>query len=126
MRIKPRVLPTHYKLTEQERTEFTGYIAEFTSEYPDLSPSDLRQLETAGLYHILGLRLIAESLEQNKYIGLNSRYAYAQMERAVLNDLGLSRSARVKGKPASSNSAEDELREVLYGLGRIPTTSKGN
>lgn len=125
MRIKARILPTHYRLTEQERAEFTSYIAEYVTDYPGLTPSDMRQLEKAALDHILGLRLIAESLEQNKHIGLNSRYSYQQMERAILNDLALSRAARLKEKPATSSEA-DELRELLMGVSRIPTSTGKN
>jgi len=108
MRNKTRALPVQYKLTEQEKIDYERYIAEYISEYKDLSASDLRQLEMAALDHILGLRLIAESLEQNRHI-LNTRYSYQQMERALLSDLGLTRSARLKEKPANSDAENDRV-----------------
>lgn len=122
MRIKARALPAQYKLTEQERAEYDRYIAEYLADYPGIVASDLRQLETASLEHVLHLRLVADELENNRHI-LNTRYSHLQQERAILNDLALSRAARLKEKPVNS-SAEEELKAILFGLGEIPTSEQ--
>lgn len=126
MRIKARALPAQYKLTEQERADYDGYIAKLLADYPNVTPFDLVQAEGAALEHILALRLIAEQLESNRHV-LNTRYSHHGQEQAILTNLALTRSARLRGKTASDSSEADQLRDLLFSLsdGRADAVKNG-
>ena len=110
---------------EEEKALYDGFIDEIFSEYESLLPSDKRQVAMAATEYILAIRLQQDEMTTGR-VHLNSRYSHLQQCRAILNDLALSRSARLKEKPASSSNEGEELRNILFDLGRMPTTPQRN
>jgi hypothetical protein len=113
VRPRPKLL-----FTEEEQAIYDNYIKSYKDDYPGLSTSDLIQLEDSAVYHILHLRLTGNDIANNGQTW-NTRYHPKQLERGILEDLGLRRKDRVQTKQTGNeSSSEAEFRDILLSLGR--------
>ncbi len=100
-------------LSDSEQSLYDGYISSYKKDYPGLTRTDLIQLGNAALYHVLQYRLINSSATSTQIA--NVRTHPKSLERAILQDLGLTRHQRLTTKQPD-NTAEDELRQFLLSI----------
>jgi len=123
MTARQRSHPT-FKLHEDEQQLYKDFIDEVIADYANLKNSDKRQLDLAATEYILAVRLQADEIETGR-VHLSQRFSHLQHMRTLLNDMGLSRSSRMKEKQPTSNEA-DQLRELLFSISADePTTKNG-
>jgi len=106
-------------MEETEKIFFNGFIEEYLTEYPDMTPTDYRILFLAGIEYIKYLRVAASELENHQVISMARQHPAVNM-RALLDQLNATRKLRSKGKPTEPEDAA-ELREVLLQLSRNST-----
>jgi hypothetical protein len=110
-------------LTEEEEAIYDDYVSSYRKDYGPLTPTDLIQLYDAALYHIEQYRLLnsdATSTQKG-----NIRTHPKQLERSILDDLGMTRRQRLTTRPTASTD-EDALREFFMEVGRQPLKVKSN
>jgi hypothetical protein len=102
------------EMSTVEQGLFDYFMAAYNTEYPDLTPTDHLILHLAGLTYIKYLRVIAEELATGKVISMARQHPGIEL-RGLLDQLSVTRKARTRNKPATSEE-EAELREFFMSM----------
>src|SRR5258706_11723659 len=100
-------------MTPEEQAQFDQYIAVYREDYPELSPSDLIQLNDAGIFHIMAQRLVNSGMTSTRIHEVRTHPK--TLERNILDDISANRKQRLASKQAG-NKDETDLRELLLSL----------
>lgn len=102
-------------MTDAEQALFDYFMAAYQEQYPDLLPTDLPLLYLAGLEFIKYLRVIEEELASGKVMSMARQHPGVSM-RALLDQLSVTRRARIsRSKPDEDEDAK-ELKAFLMGM----------
>jgi hypothetical protein len=107
------------RMSEIEQGLFDYFIAAYTQEYPDLIPSDHLILFLAAIEFIKYIRMAAEELESGKLVTMSRQHPGTQL-RGLMDQLSVTRKARVAGKRDTTNAEEREMREFFMGMSKKP------
>lgn len=114
---KLKRMPMLSGLTPAEEILFNDFIEEILQEYPDISPSDYRDVWLAAGEYIKYIRVIDKELKTGKVLSMARQHPGTQM-RALRDQLDINRKARIRGKQPQEGEDAQKLRDVLYQLGR--------
>jgi predicted TPR repeat methyltransferase len=107
-----------------ERDLFEYFLDAYHQEYPDLIATDHILLHLAALEYIKLLRMIAQELKSGQLVTM-SRQSPAVNMRGLLDQLSVTRRARVANKKDANTEDERELREMFMAMsqGRKPSAN---
>lgn len=106
-------MPVMDGLSDSEKILFDGFINEYLTEYPDITPTDYRMLFLVAVEYIKYLRIVSKELTSNQVMSMARQHPGTNM-RALQDQLSITRKARMHGKPQSGSEDADRLREILY------------
>ena len=106
-------MPVMDGLSDTEKVLFDGFINEYLTEYPDITPTDYRMLFLVAVEYIKYLRIVSKELTSNKVMSMARQHPGTNM-RALQDQLSITRKARMHGKPPSDGEDAERLREILY------------
>jgi hypothetical protein len=115
-RPKKRPPMPYMPMEEAEKLFFDGFIEEYLTEYPDMTPTDYRLLFLAAIEYIKYLRIAAKELESHQVISMARQHPAVNM-RALLDQLNATRKLRSRGKTPETDEAA-EFRDYLLKLSK--------
>ena len=117
-KVRPKKRPPmpFMPMEEAEKIFFDGFIDEYLTEYPDMTPTDYRLLFLAAIEYIKYLRIAARELESHQVISMARQHPAVNM-RALLDQLNATRKLRSRGKTPESDEAT-EFRDYLLKLSK--------
>ena len=110
------------QMTEVEQDLFNYFLESYKQEYPDLIPTDYIHLHLAAVLYIETLRVMAWELEEGRVISQARQHPLVQM-RATLDQLSVTRRARVAHTKQDESDEEKELKDFFLSLS-TPTPKK--